>query len=229
MADRMNWDHPTDRDLIGAIADEIAPSQEQLRSVTTRLNALGYGCTVKAVTYYPFTFLVLLFLIFSVFFTTRSETTFLFMVLTPSFYSQHLQKLRRKEGSAAGEGSSTPAPPKTPKTPKKRATAAKKTPASGKGKRKMATDSSPTGDGDDDDEKSPAKKEETDEDESPAKKMKKEPGSKGKTVKKEETDSKDNLFDGVKKEEDSDSKDVKYATSTCKVDHLATTNSRVYT
>lgn len=51
-SERMTWDHPTDRDLIGAIADEIAPTQEQLRSVTARLTTLGYSCTVKAVTYW---------------------------------------------------------------------------------------------------------------------------------------------------------------------------------
>lgn len=50
-SDRMNWDHAADRDLIGAIADEVAPTQEQLRAVTARLGAMGYTCTVKAVTY----------------------------------------------------------------------------------------------------------------------------------------------------------------------------------
>ena len=47
----MTWDHPADRDLLGMMAETLVPSQEQLRSVTTGLNQMGYTCTVKAVTY----------------------------------------------------------------------------------------------------------------------------------------------------------------------------------
>ena len=48
---RMTWDHVADKDLLGALADELAPTQEQVRGVTTRMHALGYTCTVKAISY----------------------------------------------------------------------------------------------------------------------------------------------------------------------------------
>jgi len=48
---RMTWDHVADKDLLGAICDELAPTQEQVRSVTARMHALGYTCTVKAISY----------------------------------------------------------------------------------------------------------------------------------------------------------------------------------
>jgi hypothetical protein len=48
--ERTNWDDKAHRDLIGAIADEMCPSQEQLRGVVNRLHQLGYTCTLKAVT-----------------------------------------------------------------------------------------------------------------------------------------------------------------------------------
>jgi hypothetical protein len=48
---RMNWDHAADKDLLGIIDEEIHPTQDQLRVVMTRMHALGYTCTLKAITY----------------------------------------------------------------------------------------------------------------------------------------------------------------------------------
>ncbi|KAJ9165028.1 hypothetical protein NKR19_g809 [Coniochaeta hoffmannii] len=125
---RMTWDHVADKDLLGAICDELAPTQEQVRSVTARMHALGYTCTVKAI-------------------------------------SQHLQKLRKKEGTQAGDGASaggtTPKAAATPKTPRKRAPAKPKngvkTPTS-KGKRKATESVAEDDDASDGSQPAPIKK-----------------------------------------------------------------------
>jgi hypothetical protein len=51
MAERMNWDHHADHDLLTAIMQELQPTQEQLRGVMARMHSFGYTCTVKAITY----------------------------------------------------------------------------------------------------------------------------------------------------------------------------------
>jgi hypothetical protein len=52
MADqRMTWDHAADKDLLGVLIDEVTPTQELLRNVLTRMNTMGYTCTLKAISY----------------------------------------------------------------------------------------------------------------------------------------------------------------------------------
>ncbi|KAK4241349.1 hypothetical protein C8A03DRAFT_12374 [Achaetomium macrosporum] len=112
MAERMNWDHHADHDLLTAMMQELQPTQEQLRGVMNRMHSFGYNCTVKAIT-------------------------------------QHLQKLRRKEGpgpaannDGAGPASPKPTSPKTPGGRKKNvAGSAKNTPGSAKRKKAAAADS----------------------------------------------------------------------------------------
>ena len=131
MAERMNWDHRADHDLLTAMMQELQPSQEQLRGVMTNMHGFGYTCTVKAITYcllilpqFPLRFLN--------YFIQIGPTNILLLIC-----SQHLQKLRRKDdkngGVGNGEGGSGANTPKTPAGRKKNATAgsAKKEPGSG--------------------------------------------------------------------------------------------------
>ncbi|KAK3371401.1 hypothetical protein B0T24DRAFT_680488 [Lasiosphaeria ovina] len=132
-ADRMNWGHHADHDLLTAITQELQPTQEQLRGVMARMHEMGYTCTVKAITYY-----------------FHFHFHFLF--------AQHLQKLRRKDGGAvAGGAESAPSASGTPKTPRKRSatsTPAKKTSA----KRKAKKQDSEGEDDEECDNKTPSKK-----------------------------------------------------------------------
>ncbi len=128
MAERMNWDHRADHDLLTAMMQELQPSQDQLRGVMTKMHGFGYTCTVKAITYCP---LIL------PRFSLRSLNCFIQVGpanVISLIYSQHLQKLRRKDDKAGGvgnaEGAEGASTPKTPGGRKKNATA-KKEPGSG--------------------------------------------------------------------------------------------------
>ncbi|KAK3315171.1 hypothetical protein B0H66DRAFT_606074 [Apodospora peruviana] len=50
MTERMSWDREADHDLLTSLTQELQPTQEQLRAVMARMHALGYTCTVKAIT-----------------------------------------------------------------------------------------------------------------------------------------------------------------------------------
>jgi hypothetical protein len=155
----MNWDHKADHDLLTSMVQELQPSQEQLRGVMNRMHGLGYTCTVKAITYLlptlsssaqlSFCF-CLIFAAFSFFIHPSHFSEEPRFLLTFSLsYSQHLQKLRKKEGgsgagSAKEDGAGPSTPKSTPKTPggrKKPAGSAKGTPGSAKRKKAVVAES----------------------------------------------------------------------------------------